>query len=431
MAMSGKRTTLLSTVAVTALVAGAASAVAGGFAIREQSAESQGASFAGNAAGTSLGAMYWNPAAAANKSGPGINTESNYSLIIPRADVTVDSVTANSAPAAGLLPAFAGAPNSSEIGHLAVVPASYASYQLSPALFLGLSTNSGFGLATEPETGNYDGAVLGRRSQLFTVGATPTLAYVVAPGVTIGGGVQIGYAKGVFKFATGIPAAPSTSFEGDDIAFGGTAGIMLNPAAGTRIGLGWRSAVTYELEGNFNRPAVRGVIGAAAYAGTAEVKLPDIVTLSLNQAISHNMRLLGTVEWTNWSRFNELRVKDSTGVNADLVIDANWVDSWFFSVGAEYDYSKQLTLRSGVGYEWSPIDDPKKRLIGIPDSNRVWASFGGSYKVTDATTLDLAYTHVFLDDSRFDRDNTNKSLTLKGSIEASTDILSVGLKTKF
>ncbi len=78
MARSGKRTALLGSVAVTALIAGAASAVAGGFAIREQSTESQGASFAGNAAGTSLGAMFWNPAAAANKPGPGINTESNY-----------------------------------------------------------------------------------------------------------------------------------------------------------------------------------------------------------------------------------------------------------------------------------------------------------------------------------------------------------------
>ena len=69
--MSGKRVTLIGTVAAVALVAGAAAAIAGGFAIREQSAESQGASFAGNAAGTSLGAMYWNPAAAANKTRPG------------------------------------------------------------------------------------------------------------------------------------------------------------------------------------------------------------------------------------------------------------------------------------------------------------------------------------------------------------------------
>jgi long-chain fatty acid transport protein len=84
-----------------------------------------------------------------------------------------------------------------------------------------------------------------------------------------------------------------------------------------------------------------------------------------------------------------------------------------------------------VGYEWSPIDDAKKRLIGVPDSNRVWLSFGGNYKVTEMTSIDLAYTHIFFEDAPFDRNNTNNSLTLKGSVDASTDIISVGLKTKF
>ena len=417
-------------VAVLALVASASSAFAGGFAIREQSAESQGASFAGNAAGNGLSVMFWNPAGAANIKGPGINNEANFAVIVPRATVTVDSI---SGPASGPLAGFfAASPNSSEIGHDAIVPASYASYQISPNMFVGVGINSGFGLATEPKTLNYDGAVLGRRSQLFTTGATPTLAYVVSPLLTIGVGAQINYAKGRFKFATGIPQAASTVFEGDDVAFGATAGIMLTPMNGTKIGLGWRSRLTHDLEGDFSRPAVAGLgITAQAYKGTAEVKLPDIVTLSIRQDISSNARLMGTVEWANWSRFDELRVKDSTGKNADLVIDAKWTNSTFFSVGGEYDYSKKLTLRAGVAYEYSPIDEPKKRLIGIPDSNRIWMSFGSTMALTDTTSIDLAYTHVFLQDSTFERNNINNSLTLKGTIEASTDIVSLGVKTKF
>jgi long-chain fatty acid transport protein len=423
---------LLGTVAVTALLAGTASAIAGGFAVREQSAESQGASFAGNAAGTSLGVMFWNPAGAANKIGPGLYTESNYSLIIPRADVNVDSITANSPAAARLLPAFGPTANSTDIGMLALVPASYASYQLSPNSFVGLGLNSAFGLATKPDDTNYDGSILARRSSLFTLGANPNFAYVISPGVTVGVGAQISYGKGTFKFATGLPTQPSSTFSGDDFAFGATAGIMLTPANGTRIGLGWRSAVTYELEGDFNRPPVPALgLGAQNYKGTVDVKLPDIVTLSINQAIAPNMRLLGTVEWSNWSRFSELRVKDKGGVNPDLVIPANWVDGWFFSVGGEYDYSKRLTLRTGVGYEWSPIDDAKNRLISVPDTNRVWLSFGGSYRLTEATTVDLAYTHIFFEDAPFDRNNTNNSLTLKGTVDSSTDIVSLGLKTRW
>jgi long-chain fatty acid transport protein len=403
------------------MMAGAVDAMAGGFAIREQSAESQGASFAGNAAGTGISSMYWNPAAAANISGPGINTSSNYSVIIPRATINVDSI---SGPAAGpTAPFFAAAPNSTDIGVLALVPASYGSYQLSPNFFVGLGMNSGFGLKTEPTTQNYDGAILGRTSSLFTLNANPNVAYKIAPGITIGGGAQISYAKGVFKFATGVPQQPSTVFEGSDYGFGGTAGIMLEPAAGTRIGLGWRSAVDYKLEGDFSRPAVPALgVTAQRYKGTADVKLPDTVTLSINQAVAPNMRLLGTLEWANWSRFNELRVKSQNGAVADVVIPADWVDSWFASVGAEFDYSKQLTLRGGVGYEWSPIDD---------GNNRIWLSLGATYKVSQVTSIDLAYTHLIIEDSTFDRSNTTGSLNLKGTIEASTDILSLGLKTKF
>ena len=424
------RKALSAAIGVVAATSVAGTALAGGFAIREQSSESQGASFAGNAAGTGLSVMFWNPAGTANLPGPGINTESNYTVIVPRAYLHVDQI---SGPAAGPLSGFfAASPSNADIGMLALVPASYASYQLSNSMFVGVGMNSGFGLRTEPNNPNYQGAVLGRTSSLFTTGITPTVAYVIAPGITIGGGAQISYGKGTFKFATGIPQTASTVFEGDDVAFGGTAGVMLQPAPGTRIGLGWRSALTYSLEGDFNRPAVGGLgITSQSYKGTADVKTPDIVTLSINQAITSRMRFLGTVEWSNWSRFNELRVRDKSGTNADVVIPANWVDGWFFSVGGEYDVTKAFTVRSGVGYEWSPVDSAKNRLVGIPDSNRVWLSFGGNYKLTEVTSFDFAYSHLIFEDSRFDRNNSNNSLNLQGTVNASTEIFSVGLKTKF
>jgi long-chain fatty acid transport protein len=176
-------------------------------------------------------------------------------------------------------------------------------------------------------------------------------------------------------------------------------------------------------------------------AAEVDLKLPDIVTLSIQQAIAPNMRLLGTVEWSNWSRFEELRVK-STGTGATVlgaatpgstvgVIDAKWSDGWFFSLGGEYDYSKDLMLRAGVAYEISPVDDPTKRIIGIPDSDRVWVSLGGTYKWSANTSFDFAYTHIFLDDARFTRTTLGTGLTLNGSVDAATDILSVSLKTKW
>jgi long-chain fatty acid transport protein len=415
------RSALLGTTALVAVIAtGAGTAVAGGFAVREQSTESQGASFAGSAAmGGGIGSMFWNPAATANK--PGFNTESNYALIIPDAEVHTKGGTA---PQLGLLGSDSGS-----IAGLAIVPASYMTYQMKnydPNLFIGLGINSPFGLTTEPDNNNYKGAVLGRTSHLFTVNLNPTLAYRVTPEITVGLGAQIMYASGQFKFAlvgaggTLIPG--SAGFEGDSITAGATAGINFAPAPGTNIGLGYRSRMTEKLEGQFFSPV------GAKVDGTVDVKLPDIVTLSLRQSIAPNMRLLGTVEYTSWSVFDELRVKRSVGT--DVVIDAKWSDSWLFSVGGEYDVNRALTLRTGFGYEISPVDDPTKRIVGIPDSDRVWASIGASYKWSDATTIDFAYTHIFLQDAELNR-LSQQNLRVVADIEAKTDILSVALKTKW
>ncbi len=432
------RSALYSGVATVALIATGFSALAGGFSIREQSVSSQGASFAGNAAGHDLSSMYWNPAAV-SVAGSGLNTESHYSLIVPQADITVESF--NAIPAS----AFAGisGSESGNIGRLALVGASYGSYQLSEQLFLGFGMNSPFGLVTEPEDPRYLGAELGRTTKLLTLNANPVIGYKIAPGITVAAGFQAQYADGKLKFATGSPLGPTTGFEGDDWAFGGTAGILIQPAAGTSIGLGYRSRLNHTLEGDL---VTQGsfLTGGARLTTSAEadINLPDIVTLSISQAVSSNMRLMGTVEWSNWSRFEQLTVVTqnagptifagpATPANtAVATIPAGWDDGWFFSLGGEYDVMNNLTMRAGVAYEISPIRNASQRILGIPDSDRVWLSLGATTKITDAITIDLAYTHIFLEDGDFARTSLAGN-AITGSVEASTDIISVSMKTKW
>lgn len=420
---SGRHAYQIGSFAVAALLCSTAVTLAGGFAVREQSAEFQGMSFAGSAAmGGGIGSMFWNPAATATKEG--FNTESNYSLIIPDAEVHTKAGTDARLGRLGS--------DSGSIAGIAVVPASYMTYQFKnydPNLFVGLGINAPFGLTTEPDNSNYKGAVLGRTSHLFTLNFNPTIAYRVNPAITIGAGLQVMYSSGQFKFAAlgpgGVLLPGSSGFEGNDISVGATAGINFSPAAGTNIGLGYRSQMTQTLEGDFFSPAVGGTVGA-----NVELKLPDIVTLSLRQAVAPNMRVLGTVEWTQWSRFDELRVKSANSGVTLAAIPANWSDSWLFSVGGEYDVNRALTLRTGVGYEISPVDDPTKRIVGIPDSNRIWASIGASYKYSASTSIDFAYTHIFLEDAELRRTSL-QGLAVVADVEAKTDILSVALKTRW
>jgi len=161
------------------------------------------------------------------------------------------------------------------------------------------------------------------------------------------------------------------------------------------------------------------------------VKLPDIVTLSIQQAVSPVARVLGTVEWSNWSRFDELKLTAQQSGQTIAIIPTDWSNGWFFALGGEYDYSPVLTLRAGAAYEMSPVDAPEKRVVGIPDSNRVWLSGGASYRWSERTTIDFAYSHIFFEDSGFARTPVGAPLVFTGDVTASTDIVSIGLKTNW
>lgn len=417
-------------------------AEAGGFAIREQSASSQGASFAGNAAGYDLSSMFWNPAAVSVK-GPGLNTESHYSLIVPRADITVESI--NGTPVA--VTPFASIAESGNIASPAVSGASYGAYQLSENLFVGMSLTSPFGLSTEPDNNSYLAAGLGRSTKLLTVNANPIVGYKIAPGITIAAGFQAQYADGELKFATGGPFGPSSGFEGDDWAFGGTAGILIQPSPSTSIGLGYRSRLSHTLEGDFYTNGSLFTAGQAIVSkAEADINLPDIVTLSLRHAIASNVRVLATVEWSNWSRFEDLTVVSqentftvfnlfeispaTTAGSTIASIPAGWDDGWFFSLGGEYDAMQNLTLRAGVAYEVSPVREANQRILGIPDSNRLWLSFGATTQITQSMTVDVAYTHIVMDDAPFDR-TSFLGVNFQGNVDAATDILAVSMKTRW
>lgn len=401
----------LAAIGAVAAATWSSAASAGGFDIHEQSTVFLGSASAGAAAGGSLGSMFWNPAATAQF--PGLNSESSYTLILPYANLDFNS------PAQG---------SSGNIGIDATTSASYGAYQVSKDLWLGIAINSPFGLATKPENTSYIGSYLGVTSKLLTINANPTIAYRIAPGITIGAGVQIEWAQAKLQFRD--PSNNVAQFGGTDWAFGGTAGITLEPAAGTTIGLGYRSQMTHDLEGSFHSVALTD---GTNVPGTATVNLPDIVTLSGRQVITPTTRLLGTVQWTNWSRFKDLPLSIP---GHELAVDANWSNGWFFSVGGEYDYSPLLTLRSGVAYEISPIDSATGRLVQIPDNNRIWLSVGASYKWSESITLDVGYSHLFIQDGGVELspptlDGSPTGPTFSGTSQAAVDLFSVGMRTKW
>ncbi|MET0313480.1 MAG: OmpP1/FadL family transporter [Hansschlegelia sp.] len=370
---------------VAALLASVAAtpAFAGAFAIREQSATGQGVGFAGMAAGggDSISGMFWNPAV--------VNQVENYqgeqhiTAILPSSKIDVDAST----PTAG----FGGG---GDVGETAFVSAGYNAYRINEKVAIGLSINTPFGLATDPHH-DWAGQIYARSSRVRSVNATPTIGYKVNDWLSIGAGVQIQYfdlrlrqAYGAGPAAT-LPTAESATLSGHDVGVGFTAGFTVAPTDGTSIGVGFRSAIKHDVSGKLALP------DAPDAKIKADLTLPETVSVGVRQRISDRFTLLGGFEWTNWSRFDRVKVKSKAAGSTITTLPFNYDDAWFFSAGGEYALDPKITLRGGVAYELSPISD-KVRSNRLPDDDRWWLSAGATYNWSDKLAFDLGYSYIFV-----------------------------------
>jgi long-chain fatty acid transport protein len=362
--------------------------------------------------------MFWNPATLTQV--PGFQSESVLSGLIP------SSVNSSN-----------GGTGTGNVAHSALVPSSYYSYQFNQKLWLGLSVNAPFGL-TETFPDAWDGrAYASNGENLKTYNAAPTIAYKISDWLSVGVGAQIQYAS--TSFTQGVPGVPGNliSLTGAGYGFGFTAGATLTPTPTTTIGLGYRSAINQKINGTLAVPAF--VPFSTPGSVNTTVNLPDIVSLGVRQKLTPQWTALGTIEWTNWSRIGNSNILQPTGApatvgGAPVIIHFQYKDGWFFSTGAEYQWSQQIALRGGVGYEISPVTDTV-RVPAIPDANRTWLSIGGTYKYSAKTTFDFAYSHVFVKPAPVTLvDLSNPSfigVPYTGSVDSHVDIISVAMKYRW
>jgi long-chain fatty acid transport protein len=223
--------------------------------------------------------------------------------------------------------------------------------------------------------------------------------------LSVGAGPRVLWLQGKFSRAlTPLAAAPSlTALDVDDIGFGFTAGVTWNPWPATEIALGYRSQVDLNLEGDVQLPVLAplGALSGGLFNIAGDVKTPDQASLGIRHRITEALTLLGTVEWSNWSNVQTIpfifQNGPAVGTTA-TTLTFNYRDGWFFSVGAEYQVTPQHTVRAGIAYEVSPIEDAVRDPI-LPDNNRWWFSAGLTSKLFNWLTLDFGYSFIWVGDT--------------------------------
>lgn len=443
-------------VAIAAIGAATTSVVqASGFALREFSGTGQGNAYAGaTASAEDVSFMAFNPAGITRHRGE--NMAFNLSTLVVRSEYTDEGSTTV------LGAALTGDDGGDDLTPDHLVPAFYYSREFSPRWFGGVSFTVPFGLATE-----YDSGWVGRyhalKSDIRSYNFNPIVAYKATDVLSVAGGIQIAYTRGILTNAVDfgtLDALPVASggfggafggtpqqddgvaeVEGDDLALGFNLGLLYQLSPETRVGLAYRSKLHNQLDGaaNFNNSAVGDAIAASQGLFTrtgarAEINLPETISAGIHHDIDGRLAVMGELAWTRWERLKELRVEFDNASQPDEVSSANWKNTWFVAVGATYRAGGNWTLRAGLAYDQSPVPD-NTRTPRIPDEDRTWLSFGANYRFSPSASLDIGYTHLFVDGALVNLSTSASENALrgnlKGSYDSSVDILAVQMRLRF
>ena len=390
-----------------AIFSGTASAAA--FQLWEQNASGLGTAYAGSAAiADNASTVFFNPAGMTQL--PGVQLSAGVTGVKPSYKFNNDGSTG---------PFLVSGGNGGDAGDWAAVPNAYMSWQLTPKLFLGLGISAPFGLATEYESDNWVGRVHSIKSEIKTVNFNPSIAYRVNDKVSLGFGVN--YQKIDAELSAGLPGAAQYSrLKGDDAAWGWNAGALFTLSPAMRVGVSYRSAIDYTLEGD-------ATTANSSTPVRADVKLPDTFILSVWQQVSDRWEAMGDLSYTRWNTLQSLNVI-SRNSGAQLTSESfNYDNAWRFAWGAAYKSSDALKLKFGIAYDRTPIGDAE-RSARVPDNDRVWFSLGGQWNTGKTGKLDLGYAYLYVKDPSIEQTKVigGVSNTLRGSYDASAHI--VGLQ---
>lgn len=436
---------------------------AAGFALHEHSISGLGSGFASGAAGGSdNSSMFFNPATLTLH--PERQATAGIHFILPKAEFRNEGTVSGFAVQEGTVVSpgvpTQGADASSDVA--AVVPNLYYSQPIGEDLVWGLGISVPYGLATSYDEG-WVGRYVALETDLATVNANLAIGYKISDTLSVGGGFNVLHGDAVLSNAInfgslflsqsvaggtltplqqdvqanlgGTKYDGSLRLEGDDMGYGFNLGLLWEPSERTRIGLHYRSAVELTLEGqaDFTVGALEPVFGSlfVDQGGKVDLELPDTAQVSIHQQITPEWAVMADVFYTWWSKFEELVIEYESEALPDSVIPERWEDVWRLSVGTSYAVSDALDVRAGLVYDESPVPSDTYRSPRIPDADRIWVTFGFGYQLYENIRLDAAYVHIFVDDPVIDNPTHTPGEYLRGTIDATVDIVSASVTLSF
>lgn len=357
-----------------------------GFQISEHSASGLGRAYAGEAAMIDSAAVLARNPAAAN-----FFKEQTVSIVGHYIDPSIDVEGQNNS---AVTPSPAVDASQKDVAPSAFVPGLFYIAPLNEHLAFGLAVTSHFGLKSEYET-SFGGAEFAGESSVKSVYITPSLSVKVSEDLSLGLGINYIQGEGVLKNTFSPTLAPvvgqpaggdALNLEADGDGFGWNFGLMWQANSKVRIGLRYMSAVDLDTDAEYTKFGLSG-----EQKGTLTLNLPDVFELAYNMQVSDQVVLSASAQYTGWSSFKKLEVKNDDGQKV-LIKEENWHNAMRYALGVDYQINDGVAVRMGYAFDESPVADADRTLT-IPDSDRNWLSLGASFGVGKGV-VDTGITYV-------------------------------------
>jgi long-chain fatty acid transport protein len=143
------------------------------------------------------------------------------------------------------------------------------------------------------------------------------------------------------------------------------------------VGASYRSSIKYTVNGtvDFSNPTAQNLgplppklapVGAALVNGvnaqlangnvSLQLKVPETANISIFSTLNDRWDVMADLQYTGWSSVQQLQVVRSTGAVLETLPE-NFRNTWRGSVGANYRLDNSWTLRGGVAYDQSPVNN--------------------------------------------------------------------------
>jgi long-chain fatty acid transport protein len=282
-----------------------------------------------------------------------------------------------------------GSQNSGNTYHienkLAAVPQFFYAY--TPGSFplsFGLGVYSPFGLGERwPQDTGF--RAVATEGALTYATINPVVAWELASGFSIAGGVTVNYAnihleQGLLR--TQSPFANFFRFNGDGWSVGYNLGLLWKPHEKVSIGAAFRSSATVTMDGETEFEQ-QPIIPTSERSARADFKFPLGAVAGISYRPTPRWNVEFDAEYTDWSSFGEITIHQGSlppfPVQQDIPFTLNWKQSWTYEFGVTRYFENGWHVSAGYVFNENSVPDAYYTPVAS-DLDRHFFSVGAGVK---------------------------------------------------